>query len=98
MSATPLTMVGGIYVYDFTDALAKAFGSQQADLGGGLFGMYAADCENDGEVFSGDLGVLLNEYPTFGGYNAADLDLDGEVFSGDLFYLLNNYPTFTSIP
>ncbi len=53
---------------------------------------------NDGEVFSGDLAVLLNEYPTFGGYNAADFDLDGEVFSGDLGFLLNNYPTFTSIP
>lgn len=98
MSASALTLVGDVYVYDFTDALAKAFESQQTDLGGGFFGMYSSDCENDGEVFSGDLGVFLNEYPTFGGYNAADLDLDGEVFSGDLFYLLNDYPTFTSIP
>lgn len=98
MSASALTMVGGIYVYDFTNALAKAFDSQQKGLGGGFFGMYAADGENDGEVFSGDLTVLLNEYPTFGGYNAADFDLDGEVFSGDLGFLLNNYPTFTSIP
>jgi hypothetical protein len=98
MSASALTMVGGIYVYDFTDAAAKAFDSQQKDLGGGFFGMYSSDCYNDGEVFSADLGVFLNEYPTFGGYNAADLDLDGEVFSGDLGYFLNNYPTFTSIP
>jgi hypothetical protein len=98
MSASALTMVGDIYVYDFTDAAAKAFNSQQKDLGGGFYGMYAADGLNDGEVFSGDLGVLLNEYPTFGGYNAADFNLDGEVFSADLGLLLNNYPTFTSIP
>lgn len=98
MSASALTMDGDIYVYDFTDAKAKAFDSQQAGLGGGFFGMYAGDCENDGEVFAGDYGVLLNQYPTFGGYNSADLDLDGEVFSGDLGFLLNNYPIFTSIP
>jgi len=98
MSASALTMTGGIYTYDFTDAAAKAFDSQQKDLGGGFFGMYAADGYNDGEVFSDDLDVLLNEYPTFGGYNAADFNLDGEVFSDDLDYLLNNYPTFTSIP
>lgn len=98
MSASALTMAGDAYVYDFTDALSKAFDSQQTDLGGGFFGMYSSDCENDGEVFSGDLAVFLNAYPTFGGYNPADLDLDGEVFSGDLFYFLNDYPTFTSIP
>jgi len=79
MSASALTMTGGIYTYDFTDAAAKAFDSQQADLGGGFFGMYSSDCYNDGEVFSADLGVFLNEYPTFGGYNAADLDLDGDL-------------------
>jgi hypothetical protein len=98
MSANALTMVGGVYVYDFTDAASKAFDSQQKDLGGGFFGMYAGDGYNDGEVFSGDLTVLLNEYPTFGGYYAADFDLDGDVFSSDLSFLLNNYPIFTSIP
>lgn len=98
MSANALTMTGGIYTYDFTDAADKAFDSQQKDLGGGFFGMYAADGYNDGVVFSEDLDVLLNEYPTFGGYNAADFNLDGTVFSEDLDFLLNNYPTFTNIP
>jgi hypothetical protein len=98
MSATALTMTGGIYVYDFTDAAAKAFDSQQKDLGGGFFGMYSADGYNDGNVNSEDIDVLLNEYPTYGGYNAGDYNLDGSVNSEDIDYLLNNYPTYTTIP
>jgi hypothetical protein len=98
MSASALTMVGGVYVYDFTDAKAKAFDSQQRNLGGGYFGMYCADINNDGEVYSGDLSLFVNAYPSFNVYHNADLNLDGEVYSGDINFLIINYPTFTSIP
>jgi len=98
MSANAVTQVGGVYTYDFTDGAAKTYGSQQKEIGAGIFGMYAADIDNDGEVFSGDVGLLLNDYPSFGVYLNSDLDLDGEVFSGDVYYLLLNYPLFTYIP
>jgi hypothetical protein len=99
MSADALTQVAGVYVYDFTDGLAKAYDSQQKDIGGGIFGMYASDIDSDGEVYVGDLSFLLNAYPTFNcGYDNSDVDLDGEVYAGDLNYLLLNYPVFTAIP
>jgi hypothetical protein len=97
MSANALTQVGGVYVYDFRDDQAKAFGSYQKDLGG-IFAMYAADIDNDGEIFSIDFGLMMNEYPSFGVYSNSDVDLDSEIFSIDLGILLNNYPLFTSIP
>jgi len=99
MSANALTMVGATYVYNFSDAAAKAYDSQQQALGGGVYGMYAADIENDGEVFAGDVFYLLNAYGVVSGaYDASDLDLDGEVFAGDVFFLLNNYGITTFIP
>jgi hypothetical protein len=98
MSSTALTQVSGVYTYDFTDAQSKTYGSFQKEIGAGVFGMYASDIDSDGEVFSGDLGLLLNEYPSFNVYSNSDVDLDGEVFSGDLNVLLLNYPIFTYIP
>jgi hypothetical protein len=98
MSANALTASGGVYVYDFTDALSKAFDSQHKEIGSGVYGMYCADIDNDGEVFSGDISLFLNAYPVFNVYDNSDLDLDGEVFSGDVTYLLINYPLFTTIP
>jgi len=99
MSANALTQVGGVYVYDFTDDAAKAYGSYQKDLtGAGPFGMYSGDIDNDGEIFSNDVTLLLNEYPSTGVYSSSDIDLDGEVFSNDISVLLNNYPLVTFIP
>jgi len=98
MSSAALTQVGGVYTYDFTDDVTKAYGSQQKEISAGVFGMYSGDVDNDGEVFAGDVGIFLNDYPTFGAYVNSDLDLDGEVFAGDVYYLLLNYPIFTFIP
>lgn len=99
ISADALTQVGGVYVYDFTDDAAKAYGSYQKDLtGAGPFGMYSGDIDNDGEIFSNDVTLLLNEYPSTGVYSGSDIDLDGEVFSNDVSLLLNNYPLVTFIP
>jgi hypothetical protein len=98
MSANPLTMVGDAYTYDFTDGAAKAFGSFQKEIGAGVYGMYSGDIDNDGEIFSNDVSLLLNDYPSVGFYLNSDLDLDGEVFSTDVSILLNNYPLVTFIP
>ena len=67
MSSTALTQIGGVYTYDFTDAQAKAYDSQQKAIGS-VYGMYAGDIDNDGEVFSNDLDLILNDYPSFGVY------------------------------
>lgn len=101
MSANALTIIGDAYTYDFTDDIAKAYGSFQKDLSGigdGPFVMYSGDIDNDGEIFSNDVTLLLNEYPSSGFYSFSDLDLDGEVFSSDVTLLLNNYPLVTYIP
>jgi hypothetical protein len=98
MSANALTQINGIYTYDFTDNVAKAFGSFQKEIGAGIYGMYSGDIDNDGEIFSNDVTLLLNDYPSVGFYLNSDIDLDGEVFSNDVSILLNNYPLVTFIP
>ncbi|MCD4696975.1 MAG: hypothetical protein K8S16_12130, partial [Bacteroidales bacterium] len=57
MSATALVETAGIYVYDFTDDVAKAYGDGQKALGGGKFGMIGGDSNGNGVVDINDMDV-----------------------------------------
>ncbi|MCK9401043.1 MAG: hypothetical protein M0Q51_13765 [Bacteroidales bacterium] len=97
MSANALSLVNFIYVYDFTDALAKAYNSGQKALGS-YFGMYSADIDNDGNIFASDIALFVAAFPSFSVYHNADLDMDGNVFASDVNFMIINFPTFTTIP
>ena len=74
--------------YDFTTAASQAFMNNQVDLGGGVFGFFSGDIDNngaqDGEVGPSDYSeweadanaLLFGSYPT-------DLNGDGEVAPAD---------------
>jgi len=87
MSAEALTEAGGIYAWDFTVSLGKAFGKlekgafQQGhkDLGGGVYGMYGGDGNADGQVNLQDKNDVWNAQSGASGYNPADFDLNGQV-------------------
>jgi hypothetical protein len=98
MSADALTMVDGALTYDFTDDATKTYDSQIKYIGGGYYGLYTGDLDNDGLVFVSDLDMILPLYPQFFVYSVGDLDLDGLIFVSDLDLILPNYPTFTFIP
>lgn len=97
MSANALSLVSDVYVYDFTDALAKAYNSGQKALGS-YFGMYTADIDNDGNIFASDMSLFVAAFPSFSVYHNADLDMDGNVFASDVNFMIINFPTFTTIP
>jgi hypothetical protein len=85
MSSHAMTLTADTYNYDFTDALAKAFGNGAGykELEAGAFGLVAGDADADGSVFMSDralwranLGLTLTYLPT-------DFDMDASTFMSD---------------
>jgi hypothetical protein len=85
MSATGATLSAGIYNYDFTSALSKAYGGGTGykQLGTGVFGIVTGDIDHDGQVFVSDYNVWAVQFGAPGIYSASDLDQDGNVWVSD---------------
>jgi len=94
MSANVVTLSSSSELYDFTTSQSKAFGTEpMADLGGGVFGMWAGDVNANGTLkFSGsgnDRALILTRIGgtditlTVSGYYAEDVNMNGIVkYSG----------------
>jgi hypothetical protein len=82
MSANPVIKSGGVYTYDFTTSAEQAFGDNQADLGSGVYGMYAADMNANGVVDETDLN-LWKQIAGQKGYLTEDANLDSQVDNKD---------------
>ncbi|HEY5565049.1 MAG TPA: hypothetical protein VIL33_05620 [Rhodothermia bacterium] len=87
MSADTLDLSDGIGSWDFTTALAKAHsngGAPMRNLGSGVFGLFAADGNADGQVTAPDFNQW-NAATTAGetGYRQPDFNLDGQVTAPD---------------
>ena len=83
MSSTPIDATGGNFVYDFTDDISKAFGNGQKEIGPGIFGMIAGDCDGSRIVDPLDKTDNWNLGAGRQGYLLPDLNLDGEVDNVD---------------
>jgi hypothetical protein len=90
MSASPLTKSGGIYTYDFTTSAGQAYGNNQIELDSGIFGMFAADLNADGEINDADI-ILWKQFAGREGYPMEDANLDAQVDNRDKndFWLKN---------
>lgn len=101
MSANPVQLSSNSVLYDFTDAMNKAFGNNpMADLGsGGSFGMYSGDGNGDGGINIFDKNVIWQSQNGTMGYLGGDFDLDGGVTANDvnLHWNINN-GTMTQVP
>ena len=99
MSAVPLTMVGGVYVYDFTTSAGQAYNNNQIHLGFGDFGMYGGDMNADGTIDGTDLSEFWNGFAGTTGYLPADANMDGQVGNKDKNDIWNaNSGTSAQIP
>ena len=107
MSSQALPEENGVYTWDFTQALDKAYVREERaayqnghkPLPGGFFGMYGGDGDGDGQVLLQDLLNVLNPQSGQSGYSAADFDLDGQVLLQDLLNILNpNSGLGTQVP
>jgi len=94
-SSTPVPFAASPISYDFSDAATKAFGDNQQTLGGGLYGIFGGDVNQDLVVDSNDMGDVDNDSNNFVmGYVATDANGDGVVDSNDMGLVDNNANSF----
>jgi len=97
-SATPISFAGGIISYNFTDAASKAYGSNQKVLGGGAYGFFAGDANQDGAVNNNDIDFITAQASLFTrGYVPQDINGDGVVDATDLIMTDNIAATFVQL-
>lgn len=92
-SASPQTITGG-GSYDFTTNSGQAYGSNQVNLGGGVFGIYSGDINQNESISNADkilLQGVLSDFP-IGVYSIYDITGDGFVDEDDLRIMQNNVP------
>ena len=100
MSAAPVQLSSNSTLYDFTNAMNKAYGQNpMTQLAQGVFGMIAADGNSDGSVNIDDRdGVWLVENGNMG-YLNGDFNLNGGVTVHDVNQLWNiNNGAETQVP
>lgn len=91
-SGSPVTMsING--TYDFSNSASKAYGGNEADMGGGVFAMFNGEMMPDGFIDSFDFGIFQDASNNFlSGYEVTDLNGDGFVDSFDFgVYQENNF-------
>jgi hypothetical protein len=100
MSANPVQLSANSQIYDFTNGMDKAYGTNpMANLGNGIFGMYAGDGNSNGGITIADRNeIWLPQNGTLG-YLKGDFNLDGGVTIHDinLYWNINN-GTMTQVP
>ncbi len=79
-SSTGVTVGAAPVTYDFSNAITKAYGSNQSPVGGGVFAFFSGDFNSDENIDLGDLSLLEADITNFQfGYFATDLNGDGNV-------------------
>jgi hypothetical protein len=98
MSSTALTLDGDVAVYDFTTAVAKAYGPDAMKmLESGIYGMYAGDADGSSDVAALDRTATWNDRNQTG-YLNSEVDLSGDVGALDRTITWNNRNRSTKVP
>ena len=89
-SSTPISLTGGTLSYDFSTAGSMAFGSNQKQLGAGVYALYNGDVNQDGSIGSTDFTMIENKVQLLlSGYITEDLNGDWMVESTDYSFIEN---------
>jgi len=84
--------------YNFTTAASQAYGSNQKTPGGGKYGLFSGDDNQDGVVDLSDLVLTFNDVVVFtSGYFNTDNNYDEISDLSDLIIAYNNGAAFASI-
>jgi len=84
-------------IYNFTTGSDKVEGAELADLGGGIYGMFAGDTNKTEVVNSADY-LVVKTYSGSEGYYDEDCNLTGVVNSGDYLIIKPNSGKNSHIP
>jgi uncharacterized protein (TIGR02145 family) len=99
MSSGALTNTGGIYSWDFTDQLSKAYLGGQQQISTGIFGMYAGDADGSGMIYDSDIDPNWSTAAGKWGYINSDLNLNSQVNNQDKDDIwLPNYGIYSRLP
>ncbi len=91
VSALPVSFAGSAISYNFTGSNSQAFGSNQKQLGAGIYGIYAGDVNGDGAIDGLDMiGVENDAFVAATGYILTDVNGDGVVDGLDMILVENN--------
>ena len=84
LSATSPVEIGGVYTYNFSTALAQAFGGGQGYklIDTGIYGMAGGDANGDGVIDVADKTLWTGQAGTKG-YKPSDFDMDSQVNNTD---------------
>lgn len=83
MSSIPLIEAGGIYNYDFSNALPKAYNIGHKHLGNGIYGMKGGEGIVDGTIADDDKTIIWKLQAGDEGYKQGDFDLNKQVANPD---------------
>ncbi|MDB4304242.1 hypothetical protein N9934_05590, partial [Desulfosarcina sp.] len=101
ISANPITEIAGIYTYDFTTSINKAFGGAAGYkfIAPGIYGMAGGDIDANGTINHSDI-TMWEIYGGAMGYLQPDLNFDGQVNNPDKdnIWILNNNIISSQVP
>jgi hypothetical protein len=100
MTSVPVSFSPDNSLYDFTNALTKAYGqSAMAEITTGVFGMYAGDGDGNGTINEIDRSEIWSNQNGTMGYLNGDFNLDSGVTVKDINDYWNfNEAKFTQVP
>lgn len=83
-SATPVSIGSTPITYQFSNSISKAYGNNLVELNNGVFGLYSADLNNDGNIDNSDYSNWEVDANNFAfGFYTTDLNGDGNVDNSD---------------
>ncbi len=85
MSAYPVVESGGVYTYDFSISMDRAYGDDDGhkEIAQGIWGMVGGNGVPDNEIHQNDLDVVWKGEAGMSGYLMGDYNLDGQVNNPD---------------
>ena len=81
--SAPVVEIFGVFAYDFTNNLSKAYLDGHKSLGGGMYGMIGGDNDANGTVNIDDLDLNWATEAGKEGYDQSDLNLDSQINNPD---------------
>ncbi len=94
-SASPVSIVPGYNMYDFSSDASQTYGNNMIEVETGIWAFYVGDLVKDENIDLLDLGAVENDINTFQyGYFATDLNGDGNVDLLDTPILESNVSNF----
>jgi hypothetical protein len=101
MSANPLIKTEGIYSYDFTDNMNKAFAgiNAQKEIGDNIWGLISGDANSNGQIDNLDKNdYWINQNNNYNTYIESDFSMDGDVNNEDKTIWEINAGKSTQVP